>query len=86
MFFTYGPDADRLFLAVKECAETLSFPAGAYVVKQYGAVGTKRLAKSAFLCANATLRGACRDDGRSWADPLRRGATTKADRARKCPP
>jgi hypothetical protein len=36
MLYTYGPDADRLFDAIRECLRGFGVRPGAYAVKRYG--------------------------------------------------
>jgi hypothetical protein len=35
VFYTYGPDADRLIAGVERCASDFPVPAGSYAVKRY---------------------------------------------------
>jgi hypothetical protein len=40
ILYLYGPDADRLWEAIEGVLHSVSLPAGAYVVKQYGPPGS----------------------------------------------
>jgi hypothetical protein len=41
VIYLYGPDADRLWLAVEDVLRAASPPAGTYAVKQYGPPGSQ---------------------------------------------
>jgi hypothetical protein len=41
VIYLYGPDADRLFDAVRPALEDGPLPAGSYAVKQYGEPGSR---------------------------------------------
>jgi hypothetical protein len=42
-FYSYGPDADRLWQAVAEAVDLAALPEGAHAVKRYGGPGAREV-------------------------------------------
>jgi len=40
ILYLYGPDADRVWLAIEDLIRAASLPAGAHVIKRYGPPGS----------------------------------------------